>query len=246
MTFSHVPPFMRFLFPYKEKKLAISSRNPVLFLLLQNKLSLALINWTFQGVRGMGVTDLFGKICIEILIVSVTLILVNGAIIFRLIIALLIAHTFSWFFNSHFWVLGRYLGITRTFPARFPAYLNGLMQRLDNCRAINSVIVIGGASRKQGIKPTSDVDIFFIRSPGFFNGISAVMTTVQERARAFLCKFPLHLEMYDEIETMNKHRKDEMPFVLKDDLGRAADYYSAQGRNTAGFEEYRDEAPKTT
>jgi len=193
----------------------------------------------------MGITDLTGKICIEVLVFTLMLSLGTGPLVFRLIVALLTSHTFSWFFNSHFWVLGRYLGITRTNPSRFPKYLNWLMKRLDNCRAINTVIVIGGASRKKGIKETSDVDIFFVRTSGFNNGIKAVVATVKERALAFMCKFPLHLELYDHMEMMDRHRRDETPFLLKDDLGLASDYYSRQGRKTAGFEEYRDEASKT-
>jgi len=239
-----VPAFMRFLFPYKQKELPFSTQHPFLIFLLQNKLSLSLINWTFQGMREIGITDLTGKICLEVLFFSIALTFVNGPAFYRLVGALLIAHTFSWLFNSHFWVFGRYLGITRTDPARFPKYLNQLMQRLNNCRAIDVVLVIGGASRKKGIAPTSDVDIFFVKRPGFINGIRAVMITIKERALAFILKFPLHLELYDRIEMMDRHRKDETPFILKDDRGCASSYYSAQGRRFAAFEEYCEQAKK--
>jgi len=241
----YVPGFFRFLFPYKTKKLPFSTQNPLLFFLLQNKLSLALINWVFQGIRGMGVADLTGKIFLELLVFATGLILLNSAFPFRLIVAFLIAHTVNWLFNSHFWVLGRYLGITRTNPVRFIKYLERLAKRLDDCVAIDPVLVIGGASRKQGVKPTSDVDIFFIRNSGFINGINAIIVTCRERALAFVCKFPLHLLLYDNIEMMNIHRKDETPFVLKDDQGRASDHYSAQCRETYDFIDYCEEATKT-
>lgn len=244
-SISSIPCCLRWLFPYKQKPLPISTQAPILYYMLQNKVSLVLINWLFQGMRGMGFTDLIGKICLEFVFFSMALICVNGTGAFPIVVALFIARTLNWFLNSHFWVMGRYLGITRSDPGRFPEYLKKVMDRLQKCSSIDAVIVIGGASRKQGVKETSDIDIFFIRRPGLINGVSAVRVTVRERILAFFQKFPLHLELYDTIQMMDRHRKDETPFVLKDVLGRATAYYTRQEREIAGFDEYEREAQKT-
>lgn len=240
-TSPHIPSYIEWLFPYKKKPLPISTNTTLSYYLFQNKISLALINWAFQGMRGMDKTDLAGKICFELLLFALFISLVQITFM-NIFFAFFLAHTFNWFLNSNFWVIGRYLGITRTDPARFSFYLRKVMYRMQQCSSIDAVIVIGGASRKQGVRETSDIDIFFIRDHGFFNGIRAVISTIRERIIAFLHRFPLHLELYDSIKTMERHRKDETPFVLKDNHREARGYYESQGRKIAGFDEYRKEA----
>ena len=118
------------------------------------------------------------------------------------------------------------------------------MNRLQNCPAIDSIIVIGGASREEGIKITSDIDMFVIRNRSLLYGLIAVLFTIRERFLAFTTKFPLDLYLYDKIETMDKHRDDEKAFILKDVHSHASAYYYSQGREVAGFEEY-EKATKT-
>jgi len=241
----YIPPLLRWLFPYKIKKLPFSTDNPYLFYLFQNKITLIAINWLFQGMKGMGKADLIGKICLEVAAFSIAFSIVNGTVLYRLVISFLCAHTFNWLFNAHFWVFGRYLGITRTNIERFPKYLRGVMNRLQNCSTIDSIIVIGGASRKEGVKITSDIDMFIIRKRGFLNGFIAVLITIKERILSFVTKFPLDLYLYDKIETMDKHRDDERAFILKDVHDQVKAYYNSKGRKVAGFAEYERTAPKT-
>ncbi len=243
---SSIPMCLRWFFPYKPKPLPIPIRNVFSYYLFQNKLTLTLINWLFQGMRGMGRADLIGKIVLEIVFFGVTTIFVSGSFGFRVFVALLIAHTLNWFLNSNFWVIGRYIGITRTNPRYFAKYLKGLIRRLQKTSAIDAVIIIGGISREQGIKETSDVDIFFIRQKGLVNAIIAAAVTIKERIYAFFSKFPLHLELYDDISMMDKHRQDEVPYILKDISGIASAYYKKQDRMTAQFDDYKKEAQSSS
>jgi hypothetical protein len=236
----------RWLFPYKPKHFPIPIRHALSYILFQNKITLTLINWLFQGMLGMGRADLTGKIILEIIFFGMAMIFVSGSFGFRAIIALLIAHTLNWVLNSNFWVIGRYIGITRTNPHYFAKYLKGLMRRLEGTSAIDATVVIGGVSREQGIKETSDVDMFFIRKRGLIKAIIAVMVTIKERIYAFFCKFPLHLELYETMTMMDKHRKDEVPYILKDISGIASAYYKKQGRGIARIEEYEKEAQSTS
>lgn len=242
---SSIPMCLRWLFPYKVKPLPIPIRNAFSYYLFQNKISLTIINWLFQGMRGMGYADLVGKICLEITVFSLIFPVISGSVLQKLVVSIACAHTFNWFFNSHFWVFGRYLGITRTSIERFPKYLRGVMNRLQNCPAIDSIIVIGGASRKEGVKITSDIDMFIIRKQGFLNGFIAVLITIKERILSFVTKFPLDLYLYDEIKTMDKHRDDERAFILKDVHDQVKAYYNSKGRKVAGFTEYERAAKKT-
>ena len=98
----HIPPLLRWLFPYKIKKLPFSTQNPYFFYLFQNKISLTAINWLFQGMKGMGKADLIGKICLEVTVFGIAFSIVNGSVLYRLVISFVCAHTFNWIFNSHF------------------------------------------------------------------------------------------------------------------------------------------------
>jgi len=190
----------------------------------------------------MGRVDLIGKAVLEIVFFGIAFIFISGSPGFRVSVALLIAHTLNWFLNTHFWTTGRFLGITRTPVHRFAPYIKQLMLRLHRCSAIDAVIIIGGVSREEGIKTTSDVDIFFIRKKGLINAIVAAAVTIKERFYAFFSKFPLHLEFYDNISMMDRHRKDEVPYILKDISGIAGAYYQKQHRKTAQFDDYEKEA----
>jgi len=203
-----------------------------MYYLFQNKISLTIINWFFQGVKGMGRADLIGKIILEILVFTVALFCFGKTDIYHTGIALLLAHTFNWLINAHFWDFGRFLGITRTPPVRFYHYLQKLEVKIQKHDSVPNVIVIGGISRNQGFKPTSDIDMIFIRDRGFTNALKAVLVTIRERTWAFINKFPLHLELYDRIEHMSKHRTDEIPIVLKDSNAAVGDWYSKSGRAT--------------
>lgn len=231
-----VPSFLAWLFPYKRKGFSISTKSPLSYYLFQNKISLIFINWLFQGIKGMGKADLIGKIFFDVLIFIVILFFLNGVGLHRISLALILAHTFNWLINTHFWDVGRFLGITRTSPDRFFPYLQKIKDKIERDGSIPSAIVIGGISRNQGFKTTSDIDMIFIRGRGFKNALKAVLVTIRERARAFFSKFPLHLELYDNMEFMNRHRTDEVPIVLKDINGNVKDWYDKAGRTIITLE----------
>ncbi len=231
-----VPFFLTWLFPYKRKGLSISTKSPLSYYLFQNKISLTFINWLFQGTRGMGTADLIGKIIFEILVFIFILFFMDSSGVYRISAALILAHTLNWLINTHFWDLGRFIGITRTSPSRFFPYLRKLRERISSISSIPIVIVIGGVARNEGFNTTSDVDMIFIRGRGFQNSVQAVLVTIRERVIAFFRKFPLHLELYDSIEFMSKHRADEVPIVLKDINGAVKDWYGKDGRTIMGLE----------
>lgn len=236
-----IPPCIRWLFPYKIKP-SLPKRTPLLYYIFQNKISILAINWLLQGMRGMGKTDLLGKVVLELILTSAFFIAVEGTFLLKIGLSLFIAHTLNWLINAHFWDTGRFLGITRTNPNRFLPYVKKIKDRSEDSQAIDSIIIIGGTSRGQGIKETSDIDMLFIKKGGIVNTINAELISIRERAIAFFLRFPLHLELYDSITMMGKHCNDEIPFVLKDASGNAKAYYKKQDRMTAQFDDYEKEA----
>jgi len=186
----------------------------------------------------MGKADLAGKIILEILFVVIFIVFLEGLIQYYILVALLLAHTLNWLLNAHFWDVGRFIGITNTPPSRFFPYLRKLTKRLDKDSSPATAIIIGGISRKQGFRSTSDVDLIFIRDSGVQNSIKAVLVTIRERVMAFFCKFPLHLELYDHMQSLEQHRIDEVPVILKDTGKIAEDWYRKAGREISGLNDY--------
>lgn len=229
------------LFPYKRKGLSINTQSTIAYYLFQNKISLTLINWIFQGMRSMGIADLIGKLLLDVILFCLFYAMIiffrDAGHVYYIFIAIVFAHTVNWLLNAHFWDVGRFLGITRTSPERFFPYIRKIMNRVAHSHSIRSVIVIGGVTRNAGFRETSDVDMIFIKEKGIINTINAVYTAVRERAMAFFCKFPLHLELYDNIKNVH-HRIDEVPILLKDDSDLVKNWYNKRGRNTAVLDDF--------
>jgi|GEM_PF-3784287 len=233
-----VSPYLSWLFPYKDKKIPLPTDHKFLYYVFQNKISLTFINWLFQGMLGMGYADLTGKIALEVILLTLSLVALGDLSIYNISIALILSHTVNWLINSHFWDFGRYLGITRTPPERFFPYIHRVVRRINKNRSIYIAIIIGSISRKRELKETSDVDMIFIRGKGLKNAINAVLVTMRERAIAFFYKFPLHLDLYDTIEMTTKHREDETPVVLKDTGDAAKAWYRKAGREMINLGDY--------
>jgi len=213
-------------------------RNKILYLFMQNKVSIIFINWLFQGIFGLSKIDLVGKIIIEILIILIVNVAAGEITFAGVIISILIAHTFNWIFNTHFWVLGRFVGITKTPTHRFYSYLKKMQKRISNANGLIGVIVIGGASRGEKIRNTSDLDIFLFSQPQLNSKVKAVLFTIKERIIAFLWRFPLDLYLYENLVEMSKHRKDEVPFVLYDTKNIVRAYYEKQDRKIAHLKDF--------
>ena len=233
-----IPSFLKTFFPYKEKKLFWIPNNKILYLLLQNKISILVINWMFQGVFGLSKIDLIGKILLELCMFLTLIISFSNLTVKGVIFSLLFAHTMNWIFNTHFWDIGRYIGFTRTDTGRFYPYLKNIFHRISAQSSLIGAIVIGGASRGEGIKNTSDIDLYFISEKGIKNNIFSFLISVKERSLAFVNKFPLNLCLADDLTVMSKHRNDETPFILFDPQNKVKEFYQKQNRNTASLDDY--------
>lgn len=233
-----IPASLRFLFPYKEKPLVFVPNNKALYLLTQNKLSIIFINWLFQGMLGCSRLDLLGKMLFILIFSSTFVYLQNGKDFAGLVKVFLAAHTLNWLLNTHFWDLGRFIGFTRTNPQRFYPFLYGTEKRIKKNKSLLGAVVLGGASRGEGVKRTSDIDMYFISKPGFLNQAISIFIAIRERVLAFLIKFPLNLVLSDKIEILLKCRRDEIPFIVLDAEQQIEAFYKALNRNVAPSQDY--------
>jgi hypothetical protein len=138
----------------------------------------------------------------------------------RLIAALVSARTLSWFLNDHFWGL---LLVSLPFVKnpgimRFCKYLEYSRDRAFSCKSLSAYALYGGLTRGK-FHPKSDIDVRYIRKPGFWNAISCLSFAARERAIALFSKIALDLYVGDSIRFLDKMSKDEIPVPLKDDEG---------------------------
>ena len=141
----------------------------------------------------------------------------------RILVALAGARTLSYLFNDHFWggLQVSFTFIMNCGTERIREYLIGAAKRLSKCSSISGCAVYGSIVRGEFHKK-SDLDICYIRRPGFFNAIAALSFAVRERVTALFTRIPLDLYVGDTERFLDKIRDDENPMIIKDSDGSIA------------------------
>jgi len=139
----------------------------------------------------------------------------------RIFISLICARTISYFFNDHFWggLLVSFDSVKNCGTERIRKYLIESQKRLSNSHSIYICTVYGSIIRGE-FHDKSDLDVRYIRRPGFLNAISALSFAARERVIALFTRIPLDLYVGDSEKFLNKMREDEIPIVIKDTDGR--------------------------
>jgi predicted nucleotidyltransferase len=233
-----LPLMLRSLFPYKEKKLYIMPKNPLLYLLFHNKVSVVVINWAMQCMLGMVGVEIVIRLTIELLLILLMLLFIFDLSMKSFILAFLIAHTLNWIFNSHIVCTGRWIGITRTNKEAFFDYVESMRRRLINKKSIDSIILFGGISRGGVFKSTSDLDVRIIARHGLSNQIIACFYTIRERIISTLIWFPLDLYLATDHEQLRKLSKHETHFVIIDNFDAALNYYTTNNMSYFTYDDF--------
>ena len=215
----------------KFKKFTWMPRNKTLLKLMNSPIGVVCINWVFQGILGMAPTDLWFKIGLEVVLILV------GVVVFisfvplnlALLFSFFTAHTLNWLLDGHFFVVGRYVGFTSTSADRIWSYTRGIAQRANRSPFLLGTAMFGSVTRGEALRSTSDVDLRFIRRPGWINGFRAAWFTFMERARALFGGFPLDPYLLDDLRGLEKMRADEKPILLHDPDGVLQAYYAQKG-----------------
>jgi hypothetical protein len=182
---------------------------------LQSRPGVLISNWLCQGMVYMNRYERLHRLVLEaclILIIFWVAVPLMGSLK-TVIVAFLIAHTFFWIFNGHFYVLMRYLAERKNDPAQFIAYIEGINERVQGKDFLAAVVAFGSLS-KEKFSASSDFDMRLLRKPGFINSIRAFNLCALERARAFIHAFPLDIYVFDVEELRQKIRADEPPVIM--------------------------------
>lgn len=216
------------------KKFAWNPKSKLLYKLMASPPGVVIINWVFQGMLGMDRSELIFHVGFDFIFIGVFfLILINlFGFWLALVLSVLLAHTANWLINSHFWVMGRYIGISRTSVEEVNNYISSIKQQLSSRKSLKGVVVIGNLTRSGSVRETSDLDVRLIRQRGFLNAVFSNLILIREKAIAFFNKFPLDIYLCDHAFKLSQLRNDEIPILLKDKDDEIAKWYKSHGRET--------------
>lgn len=196
--------------------------------LTSSKFGVVASNWLFQGMRYMNFYEVALKIIVDAFLFFILLYIYKNffSLSYEFVYfgVFIFAHTLNWVFNGHFYVLMRYISPIKINVNEFYEYSEYLKKRVIVSRYISAGAVYGSYCRG-ALHENSDLDVRVIVNKGFLNGVMGALFCLRERFIAFFKKFPLDIYCFIETESLNKIRKDELPYVLCDKNNLLKDYY---------------------
>ena len=207
-----------------KRKFKFIKKNTLLDYLLNSFLSILIINWIFQGMRGMQLKELSFRVIAEILFI----VLIFYFFRFSFLLSFLFVHTFFWIFLCQFWLINRYsLNYTNDLKKMNRIYKK-IINKVLRFKTLEEAIVIGSLSSQKKIsKINSDIDlrIFFNKSIKGYFSLNLFLSYL--RMYSFLTKFPLDIYCYDNFEVFNTSiNKNDKILIIKDKNRNIKNYLS--------------------
>lgn len=187
--------------------------------------------WMHQRTTNLDRSELVFHLTLNLLIVFTIYLLFSLAGAFshvwpRILVSIIIARTLSWVLNDHFWggIQVSFAFVSNRGAESFLTYLINSSERVSKFRPIYGCLVYGSLVRGKFHKK-SDLDVLYVRRPGFMNGVLALCFALRERIISFFTRIPLDLYVGDSEKSLEKYRDDEIPIIIKDDSGELFQRY---------------------
>ncbi|WP_027136308.1 hypothetical protein [Geminicoccus roseus] len=191
--------------------------------LQQSCLVILLVNWVFQGMRGMQRKELGFRLGFGAAIAALCGGLAAGAglpPLAALAVGVFSGHSVNFLANGQFWVCARYCRRYRGSAARIAAASVALASELAALPWLDEVAFIG--SRARGGEPSdrSDIDLRLVFPPGVRGWWRTNLLLLRLRSRALVQGLPLDLYAYDAPDALLRFDQDEPLLLAKDSHGR--------------------------
>ena len=147
----------------------------------------------------------------------------------NLLIAFLISHTINWLINTNFNNLFIHrLYLKKLSKSLLFRYLDTLQNKLISQDWLIYAACFGSIS-KGLLKESSDLDVSFVRKPGFLNALKALWFILKERKIADFKGIPLEAYINDNpLESMHRFKDEETAVVIIDPADIISHYYKKQ------------------
>jgi predicted nucleotidyltransferase len=188
------------------------------------------VTWLHQSTTYMDRSELVYHLLLNLVLFLVFYFLLdwstNLGIILLAIIAGVSARTTNFILNDHFCeiVIFSFSSFSNGGRQKVAQYLINSDKRLSKCKSIYACTIYGSIVRGR-FNEKSDLDIRYVRHPGFFNAIFALSFAVCERVIAVFNWIPLDLYVGDTEKFLDKMRADEIPIIIKDSDGNMKNKY---------------------
>jgi hypothetical protein len=195
-------------------------------------------NWLHQGVTYMDKGERRVRLTVELAQFIFVFLIIrsfgeawSSNVILNAVAAGIIVHTWNWITNGNFWALMIFSipGLSNQGEPATKSYLDRLANRVGTTSSIETVFLIGSSARQQW-HGSSDIDIRFLRKPGFQSLIGAWFVLTVERFRAFLSRQPLDLFLLDKWPRDERQRFGENPVCLFGELPETSQHSMSTDR----------------
>jgi hypothetical protein len=203
----------------KRKTFPIQPRIVVLDRLLQSCLAILLVNWIFQGMRGMQSKELSFRLVLElacVVAVGTMAWSLGVGTAASLLIGLLVGHTINFLFNGQFWVCARYCQSYQGTAQSVARATIDLAAELSALPWLLEVAFIGSRARSGLPSDRSDIDLRLVFPPGTTGWWKTNLLLMRLRTRALLRSVPLDLYAYDRPDALKRFNQEEPLLVVKD------------------------------
>ncbi len=187
-------------------------------------------NWVAQGIINADKTEKTYKILFTLIfsVLFYVVLTINSYLSFKiLVISVLYGHTLNWFINGSIsTILLHRLFIGKLTKDTAFGYLQALKVKLASNDSIMVCAVFGSIARG-GLKSSSDIDITFVRKPGFSNAVKSIFFVVKEKFYTNTHLIPIEPFLADSVSYMKKrYRDDEIPIIIKNNTSDFSKYYT--------------------
>ena len=197
---------------YKEK-FKYFKKYHVINNLLNTFIMVLLINWIFQGIRGMQSKELSFRVILEFLFIVILFYYSK----FNLWLCIVIIHTFFWIFLCQYWVINRYSSFYSNNLKKMNLTYKKIIYKILKFKSLEEAIVIGSASAKNKIlKINSDLDlrIFFNKSTKSYFTHNLFLYYL--RIYSLINKFPLDIYCCNNLKIIKEFSKIRKILIIKD------------------------------
>lgn len=206
-----------------KRKIFFFKKNSLFDNFVNSTIPILLINWFFQGIRGMGFSEFLFRIFFELTLISFLYYVIE----LNLIFSLFISHTLLWIFFYQFWCVIRYFPFYNNDIKKMSEICKKLIKKIKRSEYLDEAAIIGSISTQKHIrmeKMRSDLDIKIFISNKFLSFFTTNLFMYYLRFYSFFVKFPLDINVYDNFNIFKKIAKKDKILIIKDKQGKIKNY----------------------
>jgi predicted nucleotidyltransferase len=197
-------------------KIKFKIKNKYLSSLVNNIVSIMIINWIFQGLRIKSFHEILFFLFIELSLLIILFKFFN----FSIYISFVISHSINWLFNGHFWVILRYSKLYKASMNSLKSQYQYIVNFIQRSWMIDEAIIIGSFAFEEGkINPNSDIDarLFFYKNKNFFKINFSLFIL---RSISLFKIIPLDICSISDLNKINLLSNKEKIIIIKDKNNR--------------------------